>query len=81
MWVKTCFLGKGLSPSKLSTKALCGDTRKEEGQLKRKPVQSNFVVLKKNREAGVLKAVRAPRSSVVTDLQQGTDDVGTFGKR
>lgn len=27
-WVKTCFLGKGLSPSKLSTKALCGDTRK-----------------------------------------------------
>lgn len=28
MWVKTCFLGKGLSPSKLSTKALCGDTRK-----------------------------------------------------
>lgn len=30
MWVKTCFLGKGLSPSKLSTKALCGDTRKRE---------------------------------------------------
>lgn len=28
LWVETCFLGKGLSPSKLSTKALCGDTRK-----------------------------------------------------
>ncbi len=28
LWVKTCFLGKGLSPSKLSTKALCGNTRK-----------------------------------------------------
>lgn len=28
LWVKTCFLGKGLSPSKLSTKALCGDRRK-----------------------------------------------------
>lgn len=28
LWVKTCFLVKGLSPSKLSTKALCGDTRK-----------------------------------------------------
>lgn len=27
-WVKTCFLGKGLSPSKLSTKALCGNTSK-----------------------------------------------------
>lgn len=28
LWVKTCFLGKGLSPSKLSTKALCGNTSK-----------------------------------------------------
>jgi len=28
LWVKTCFLVKGLSPSKLSTKALCGNTRK-----------------------------------------------------
>lgn len=28
LWVKTCFLVKGLSPSKLSTKALCGETRK-----------------------------------------------------
>ena len=26
--VETCFLAKGLSPSKLSTKALCRDTRR-----------------------------------------------------
>lgn len=45
MWVKTCFLGKGLSPSKLSTKALCGDTRKtgsERPQRQRLGVRIRF---------------------------------------
>lgn len=52
MWVETCFLGKGLSPSKLSTKALCGDTRKRgnekpEGGREREAVlsKSDFSVV------------------------------------
>lgn len=77
LWVKTCFLGKGLSPSKLSTKALCGDRRKRGNEKpqgnkgERDPVQSKLF---QKQRAGIPKA---PRSSVVTDLQQGTDDVGT----
>lgn len=82
LWVKTCFLGKGLSPSKLSTKALCRDTRKRgnekpEGNKK----ERKRACLVKGLQAGlgwtgIPKTVPAPRSSVVTDLQQETDDVG-----
>lgn len=40
--IETCFLAKGLSPSKLSTKALCRDTRKRGDMRERERDRQNW---------------------------------------
>lgn len=59
LWVKTCFLGKGLSPSKLSTKALCGDTRKRGNE---KPERESL----SSQSSTKNKAIPAPTSSLAS---------------
>lgn len=83
-WVKTCFLGKGLSPSKLSTKALCGNTRKRgnektRGSLGRErertcPVKA---LLRTNRGWNSQSRPGANIICSIADLRQRTSDVGT----
>lgn len=48
--VETCFLAKGLSPSKLSTKALCRDTRKRGDMRERQSERQRTHARERTRE-------------------------------
>lgn len=78
---KDLLLGKRTVSFQAINKGTLWGHKEGRGAIKEEACPVKLCSIKKNREAGILKAVRAPRSSVVTDLQQGTDDVGTFGKR